>query len=98
MLKLASYLRENRVKIKLIRGIPNSLEEINRLEKLNPDEIWITSLFTYWSKYVKEAVSYHKEFFPKAKVVVGGIYASLMPEHCKEYTGCDEVCIGVNLN
>jgi hypothetical protein len=34
--------------------------------------------------------------FPRAKVIVGGIYASLMPEHCKEYTGCDEVFQGVH--
>jgi len=96
LLKLASYLRENKIKIKLKRGIPNSLEDITVLNKFNPDEVWITSLFTYWSKYVKEAVGYYKEFFPKFKVVVGGIYASLLPGHCKEYKGCDEVYIGVH--
>lgn len=96
LLKLASYLRKNNVKIQLRRGTPNSLEGISNLKKLNPDEVWITSLFTYWSKYVKDAVSYYKEFYPKSKIVVGGIYASLMPEHCKEYTKCDEVYIGVH--
>ena len=96
LLKIASYLRENKIKIKLKRGIPNSQEDIDILEKFNPDEIWITSLFTYWSKYIKEAVGYYKELFPKSKVVVGGIYASLLPEHCKEYTGCDEFYVGVH--
>jgi len=60
-----------------------------------PNEIWITSLFTYWSKYVRDAVGYYKDLFPSAKIVVGGIYASLMPEHCKEFTGCDAVHTGV---
>jgi len=96
LLKIASYLRGNKIKIELKRGIPNSQEDIDDLEKFNPNEIWITSLFTYWSKYVKEVVRYYKEFFPKAKVVVGGIYASLLPEHCKEYTECDEVFIGIH--
>jgi len=96
LLKLASYLRKNKVKINLKRGTPNSLEDITVLKKFNPDEVWITSLFTYWSKYVKEAVSYYKKFFPKSKIVVGGIYASLMPNHCKQYTSCDEIYWGVH--
>jgi len=96
LLKLASYLRKNKVKIKLKRGIPDSLEDIVILNKFNPDEVWITSLFTYWSKYVKEAVDYYKNLFPKVKVTVGGIYASLMPKHCKEYTNCDEVYTGIH--
>jgi hypothetical protein len=32
--------------------------------------------------------------FPTARISVGGIYASLMPDHCKEYTGCDKVIQG----
>ena len=54
----------------------------------------ITSLFTYWSKYVRDSVQFYKSSYPKAEVIVGGIYASLMPEHCKSYTNCDQVFIG----
>jgi len=96
LLKLASYLRKNNVKIKLKRGNPNSLEDIIDLEKFKPNEIWVTSLFTYWSVYVKDAVSYYKKLFPMSKVVVGGIYASLIPDHCKRFTDCDEVYIGIH--
>ena len=96
LLKLASYLRENKVKIKLKRGNPKLHEDIIDLEKFNPNEIWITSLFTYWSSYVKETVNCYKNLFPKAKITVGGIYASLMPNHCKQYTGCDEIYWGVH--
>jgi hypothetical protein len=95
LLKLASYLKKNKIGVQLVRGIPNSIDNISDLTNLNPDEVWITSLFTYWSKYVREASLYYKELFPKAKIIVGGIYASLMPEHCKQYTKCDEVYIGV---
>lgn len=62
----------------------------------DPDKIEITSLFTYWAPYVKDSVSHYRKIFPKAKITVGGIYASLMPDHCKNYTKCDEVYIGVN--
>ena len=94
LLKIASYLRNNGTEVKLIRGIPRYISEIYILA-FNPQEVWITSLFTYWSKYVKHAVVYYKNVFPDAKIVVGGIYASLMPDHCKNYTGCDEVKVGV---
>jgi len=95
LLKIAAFLRKNNTEVILFRGMPQSSEDINKLLKFNPQEIWITSLFTYWSKYVKDASMYYKELFRKAKIVIGGIYASLMPEHCREYTGCDEVYKGV---
>lgn len=91
LLKLASYYRSNGHKIKLVRGNLDKKEL-----KFRPDQIMVTSLFTYWSKYVRDCVQHYKGLYPKAKVVVGGIYASLMPEHCKEFTGCDGVFVGVN--
>jgi len=94
LLKIASYLRLKGFKVKLARGIPKRITEIYILN-FNPQEVWITSLFTYWAEYVKDAVRYYKRLFPDAKIVVGGIYASLMPDHCKKFTGCDEVKKGV---
>ena len=83
LLKLASYYRSKDHKIELIRGnkIPKKVKR--------PHKIMVTSLFTYWSTYVKDCVQFYKKLFPKAEIIVGGIYASLMPEHCKEFTGCD---------
>lgn len=94
LLKIASYLRSESHIVKLVRGFPNDLLQQSEISKFNPSEVWITSLFTYWSRYVKDAVRYYKDLFPNAKIVVGGIYASLMPDHCKKYTGCDEVYKG----
>lgn len=91
LLKLAAYYRERRHKVKLIRG-NTTIEEMEKQgEWFIPDKIMVTSLFTYWADYVKETVQHYKKLFPDAKIVVGGIYASLMPEHCSRYTGCDEV-------
>jgi len=86
LLKLASYFRNLGNEIQLIRG--------NRAAEFYPDEIYITSLFTYWSRFVKDSVSFYRENYPNAKINVGGIYATLMPKHCKVYTLCDEVFIG----
>lgn len=86
LLKLASYYRSLNCQIQLIRG--------NEKADFYPDKILISSLFTYWSKFVKESVAFYRELYPNAKIEVGGIYATLMPEHCKEYTQCDEVFIG----
>jgi hypothetical protein len=86
LLKLATYYRNKGDNVKIHRG--------NHLSDFAPHSILITSLFTYWSKYVKDSVYYYKKEYPKAKVIVGGVYASLMPDHCKETTGCDEVFIG----
>ncbi len=86
LLKLASYFRSQNYEVQLLRG--------NEEAGFYPKEIYVTSIFTYWSSYVKESVTYYKELYPKSKIIVGGIYATLMPEHCKQYTGCDEVFIG----
>lgn len=86
LLKIAGYQRNIGNKVKLVRG----LEKVG----FTPDRIMITSLFTYWSDYVHDAVQFYKHAYPSARVEVGGIYASLMPDHCKKFTGCDRVFIG----
>ncbi len=102
LIKLANYHRKLGNSICILRGeVPKQdfyFEAPNGRVKRNslPDQIFITSYFTYWSKYVKKSVKYYKSIFPKSKVVVGGIYASLMPDHCKKFTGCDEVFVGVH--
>lgn len=90
LLKIASYHRTRNDRIELRRG--------NSPADFYPHEIKITSLFTYWSKYVKESVEYYKKLYPKAVIEVGGIYATLMPDHCKKYTGCNIVSPGLYKN
>ena len=98
LLKLASYYRELGDSVKLIRG--NKTEkEIRRSGNERwwmPDKIMITSLFTYWAGYVRDSVAHYRKLYPDARIIVGGVYASLMPVHCKKYTKCDEVFVGVH--
>jgi radical SAM superfamily enzyme YgiQ (UPF0313 family) len=95
LLKIASYLKNRGISIKLVRGIP-TLTDIDEILDFNPQEILISSLFTYWAGYVRDTVKYYKHLFPEAKIIVGGIYASLFPiEEVKSFTGCDEVFQGI---
>lgn len=55
----------------------------NRPASFTPDEIYVTSLFTYAWKTVHEAVSYYRHLYPDARIMLGGLYASLLPEHAK---------------
>src|SRR5438270_347271 len=59
-----------------------------------PDEVWITSVMTYWWESTRDAVNLVREVFPSARVVVGGIYPTLAPHHAQEHLGADVVFEG----
>jgi len=86
LLKLGSLYRKKGDTVELVRGAA--------LPSKKPDLVLITSLFTYWWQQVWESVRIYKNFFPNAKVIVGGLYASIMQDHCKQ-SGCDEVHTGL---
>ena len=86
LLKLASYHRSKGDTVELMRGCSFS-------EK-TPDKVYVTSLFTWGWKEVWDAVKHYKSLFPNVEVHLGGIYASLMPEHAK-LSGADQIHIGL---
>jgi hypothetical protein len=59
-----------------------------------PDIILITSGMTYWYEGVREAAQTCRELYPKTPIAVGGLYASLMPEHCGRVTRAHAVVKG----
>src|SRR5713101_4145797 len=73
-----------------------SLQELeSRLRTLEePDEVWITSIMTYWWESTRDVVALAKQIFPKATVLVGGIYPTLAPEHALENLGADIIFKG----
>ena len=73
LLKLGSYYKSLGYKVKLVRGNHPKSE----FHYFKPSLILVTSLFTYWSGYVWAAIEYYRSLFPKAKITVGGIYATL---------------------
>lgn len=62
-------------------------------EKGKPNEIYVTSCFTYHWEPVHEVIKICKEIYPDVPVTLGGIYATLCPEHAKKSLA-DKVFIG----
>jgi hypothetical protein len=59
-----------------------------------PCAILVTSFMTYWYPGVRETISLGREVFPGVPVLLGGVYASLMPGHAAEHCGPDAVISG----
>jgi radical SAM superfamily enzyme YgiQ (UPF0313 family) len=53
-------------------------------EPWTPDEIWITSIMTYWCESTRDTVFLMKRLFPAARIRVGGIYPTLAPQHLRQ--------------
>jgi radical SAM superfamily enzyme YgiQ (UPF0313 family) len=52
-----------------------------------PDEIWITSIMTYWCESTRDTVQLMKRLYPRASIRVGGIYPTLAPHHLRNSLG-----------
>lgn len=59
-----------------------------------PDVILVTSGMTYWYPGVQETIRDTKNLFPDVQLILGGIYATLMPEHAQLHSGGDQVING----
>ncbi len=59
-----------------------------------PDFVLVTSLMTYWYTGVFESIRAIREVFPSSPIVLGGIYATLCPEHAMRHSGADLVLTG----
>jgi len=52
-----------------------------------PDEVWVSSIMTYWWESTRDVIQVCQEIFPNAVIRVGGIYPTLAPEHAMENLG-----------
>lgn len=86
LLKLATYHQLQGHSVELVRGCQSVSSK--------PHQICVTSLFTYAWKPVHDAVAHYKKAFPNARITLGGIYATLMPDHA-ETSGVDEIHEGL---
>jgi radical SAM superfamily enzyme YgiQ (UPF0313 family) len=66
---------------------------LNQLEYI-PDQIYVTSIMTYWWESTKDVIEILKDIFPKSEVILGGIYPTLCPNHAAENTRADIVVVG----
>jgi hypothetical protein len=80
LLKLSALLNQKGYKP---TGPERYHEGPNGPASFTPDEIYVTSLFTYAWRAVHTSVSYYKRLYPNAKIFLGGLYASLLPNHAE---------------
>jgi len=81
LLKFSTYHKEKGDKVLYVRGKVGGLDNYF----YDPDIIYITTLWTYAWRITHETIEYYLNTFPKAEIKVGGIYASICPEHLKEH-------------
>ncbi len=60
-------------------------EDLRRAGK--PDAVLVTSLMTYWYPGVAETIRAIRNVWPGSPVILGGIYARLLPHHARQ--ACD---------
>ena len=94
LMKISTWHKRKGDEVHLIEDNPHSpiLDLFEKKERCykkfkdHYDMIYITSLFTYHAKYVINSIKYYQNRFPDARIRVGGIMATLMPEYIKEKT------------
>ena len=88
LVKIGSYCKLHNINFDYLKLNNNDIisSSLNTV-----DVIFISSLFTWKCNIVKDIVALCNKQYPEAKTIVGGVYAMLMPEHCKEYTNADYV-------
>ncbi len=77
-------------------GIPYSIVKQEIKKEIDSEIILVSSIMTYWYQGVSDIIKLLREEIPKAKIVVGGIYPTLLTEHAKKESGADEVIPGLN--
>lgn len=83
LMKISTYLKKRRQPCRVFptigKNIPRGVS--------HPQDIYITTLFTWDVDKVIECVQFYADRFPRAKIHIGGIAASLLPRHIINTTG-----------
>jgi radical SAM superfamily enzyme YgiQ (UPF0313 family) len=60
-----------------------------------PDLICLSSSMTYWYPGVVATVEFLRKVLPGVPILLGGIYATLCPDHARANSGADQVLPGI---
>jgi len=75
-------------------GLPLSLFEYELSQQPVPDVVMLTCIMTYWYPGVQQAIEIIRQKWGQVPVVLGGIYATLMPDHARRFSGADYIVEG----
>ena len=65
------------------------------LAKHPPHEIYIASVMSYWWESTRDLIARLRRLMGKRpRIIIGGIYPSIAPEHAARYTGADIIVAG----
>jgi len=78
-------------------GMPPEIFKKKLSSMQKPDFVLVTSVMTYWYPGVQYAIKMIRESFPDTKILLGGIYATLCPEHAAANSGADVIYKGRGL-
>lgn len=100
---IGNYRREVVEKPAVLQHIPRRYARygiseqyfINQLKNhADADAVLITSIMTYWYPGVVYAVNLVRQYLPGVPVILGGIYATLLPQHAREVVKPDYIVSG----
>jgi len=69
---------------------------VDLLSRRRFDVVLVQTVMTYWYVGVREVIDDIREMQPHAKIILGGVYASLCPGHARSL-GADQVVAGMDL-
>lgn len=85
LMKISSMLKDKHTDCSVFSQVGNAIPQ----GLSNPEQIYITTLFTWDLHKVISSIDFYKRQFPDADINVGGIAASLLPEEIKDATGIE---------
>ena len=77
-------------------GLPRNIFQQFLAEQRQRDFVLIQTTMTYWYQGVQEVIEDIRKVWPKAKIILGGNYVTLCPEHAKKL-GADFIVKGTEL-
>jgi len=75
-------------------GLPMEVFEGELAAQPRPDAVLVTSMMTYWYPGPFEVIRRVKALWPGVPVALGGVYATLCPDHARAHSDADAVLPG----
>ena len=87
LMKISSKHKRKGNNIKYIKGELPLNNDLFSDDYYNPHTIYIATMFTYQSEKTISCINYYKNNFKDSKIIIGGIFSTLMPEYILKKTG-----------
>lgn len=89
LIKIGGWLRSQRHQVSLVVGNGDAVDI-----GFTPDEIWVTTVFSYHFDIVIDTVRTYHFLFPHSKIRIGGVHATLFPDVYRKQVPFAELHVG----